>query len=94
MISLWKGQLSLGNAFWNHAIIGVSMLNLICTFARFLVIAEDGPPALAWVFFLLPLPYGIAALVGVWRSSQHSSGLMPALARWIAAAWGAATLVL
>lgn len=93
MIALWRGRLPLADAFWLHAIIGVGTLNLVCTFVRFLVIAEDGPAALAWLMFFLPLPYGIAALVGVWRSSRHAGELVGAIARWSAAIWGATAFV-
>lgn len=93
MISLWKGEVPLADAFWWHAIIGVSLLNLVCTFARFLSIAEGGPLVLTLLLFVMPLPYGVLALVGVWRSSRRSFGPIAALARWTAVVWGVAATV-
>lgn len=93
-VRLWRGEMPLADAFWLHAIIGVGMTNLVCSFARFLVIAEDGPSSLAWLFLLLPVPYGIVSVVGVWRRTTMHPGVIGELARWTALAWGIAAIVL
>lgn len=93
-VKMWRGEMPLSDVFWMHAIIGVGMTNLVCGFARFLVIAEDGPPSLAWLFLLLPVPYGIISVVGVWRSTQHRPGMIAEFARWTALVWGIAAVLL
>jgi hypothetical protein len=89
ILRLWRGQIELGQAFWEYAIVYGSLANLIATITAFAVIAAGGPPLVAVIAFLLPVPYNFAAAVGVWRSADRYRG--PAeraqLARIAVAVW-------
>jgi hypothetical protein len=96
MKALWRGQLSLGRAFWEFAILYVALANIGATGAAFALIAADLPTALAVVVFLLPLPYVVVAVVGVWRSAAAYPGppYWAALARHSAVVWGGLMVVI
>lgn len=93
---LWRGELSLADAFWTHAIILVAVANLAATVAALGLLAAGWPPAAAVVVWLSPVPYVIVAVVGVWRSSEAAgTGRITAmLARWTAAIWGLVMVIL
>lgn len=86
---LWRGQLPLDLAFWRYAIIYGLALNVAATAAAFAVIVLDGPIVIAVIVHLLPVPYSIVALCGVWRSADRYSGRqdIPKLARASVVAW-------
>jgi hypothetical protein len=71
---LWRGEIPLGRAFWDYAIIYGSLANLATTAGAFAILAADGPPAAALAVFLLPIPYNMLAVVGVWRSADRYDG--------------------
>lgn len=90
MRALWKGQLPLSRAFWEYAVVYVALANLFATMATFAVVAADLPGALAVGAFLLPVPYIVVAVVGVWRSAGAYAGPQhwARLARGAAVLWG------
>jgi hypothetical protein len=88
--ALWKGQLPLAQAFWEYAVVYVALANLLATIVAFAVVAADLPAALAVAVFLLPIPYILVAVVGVWRSAAAYVGPphWASLARTAAVLWG------
>ncbi len=90
MRALWNGQLPLPQAFWEYAVVYVALANLIATMAAFAIIAADLPGWLAVAVFLLPVPYIVVAVVGVWRSAAAYKGPphWASLARAAAVIWG------
>ena len=88
-MALWKGRLPLWQAFWEHAILYVTVLNTLATVGTFGVLAAGLPVALAAAVFLLPIPYIVVAVVGVWRSADAYRGPphWATLARIVAAVW-------
>ena len=72
--SLWRGDLALGDAFWNWAVIGGLMVNLSTSIALLILVSFD----LVWQALImgkgLSLPYNAMALVGVWRSAARYGG--------------------
>lgn len=74
LLRLWRGEIELGRAFWEYAIGYGALANLVATIAAFATIVANGPVALAVVLFLLPVPYNVAAAVGVWRSAARYRG--------------------
>jgi hypothetical protein len=90
MKALWKGQLPLARAFWEYAVFYVALANLCATAASLGALAAGLPGALAIAIFLLPVPYVVVAVVGVWRSADAYSGPQhwATLARIAAVAWG------
>jgi hypothetical protein len=90
MKALWKGHLPLARAFWEYAVFYVALANLCATVTAFAAIATDLPAALAVMIFLLPVPYIIVAIIGVWRSADAYTGPphWATLARIAAVGWG------
>ncbi len=74
MIALWHGRQPLGRAFWEYAIAYGAALNILAAFATLAVLAGDWPPGLAIAVHLVPVPYFLAAAVGVWRSATAYAG--------------------
>jgi hypothetical protein len=87
--ALWKGHLPLARAFWEYAVFYVALANLSATAAALGVLAADLPTALAVGIYLLPLPYNVVAVVGVWRSAETYAGPphWATLARAVAVVW-------
>ena len=96
MNALWRGQLPLGRAFWEFAVVYAALASLGATGAAFALIAADLPTALAVFVYLLPLPYVVVAVVGVWRSAAAYPGppLWATLARYAAVVWGRLMVVI
>lgn len=75
--SLWRGDLRLGDAFWNWAVVVGVVVN-VTTSALFLAFAAADQIWLALlVGYGCSVPYNIVAAVGVWRSAARYDG--PAL---------------
>lgn len=80
---LWRGELTLENAFWNWAVFGGLTINIFTTALSLFFIMMDHPiPALV-AGYVFSVPYNIMALVGVWRSADRygSERLNPNLVR-------------
>ena len=90
MRALWYGELPLARAFWEYFVVYASLANLGAMIAAFAVLAADLPAALAFGVHLLPLPYVVVAVVGVWRSAAVYEGpeRWAKLARTAAVLWG------
>lgn len=74
--NLWAGRLPATTAFWHYMIFWGLLINLGCTFASLAVlVAAGGGTSQGWsaglslALHLLPVPYNLACLVGVWRST-------------------------
>lgn len=91
MRALWKGQLPLARAFWRYAIVYALLANLCATGAALAIVAAGLPVPLAIVVFLLPAPYVVVAVVGVWRSADAYTGppRWATIARYSVLVWGA-----
>ena len=72
--SLWRGELSLFDAFWNWAVIGGLLVNGV-TSGLFLILAVNDQLALAVIAgYAVSIPYNILASVGVWRAAGRYRG--------------------
>ncbi len=74
LLRLWRGDLSLEDAFWNWAVIGGLVVNLTSSLGFLLLVAEDRLIAACLVGYGLSLPYNLLATVGVWRSAGRYKG--------------------
>ena len=74
MQKLWRGELPLPLAFWSYAIVYGSLGNLITTMAALGALVAELHNALVLAIFLLPLPYNVTAVIGVWRSAARYRG--------------------
>ena len=93
---LWQGYLPLEVAFWQYAIFYGLMLNIVATVAALFLIAFDVPIAVAVIVHLLPVPYSILTIVGVWRSADRYAGQsrLEPVARIGVLAWSGLWLVI
>jgi hypothetical protein len=71
---LWRGDLPLGQAFWEYAIAYGTIANLVATGAAIAAATLSLPDVIALCLFLSPLPYILAAVVGVFRSANKHRG--------------------
>jgi hypothetical protein len=74
MHDLWAGRRPLSEAFWTYGLLYGTALNIIATIAALAVVTLGLPGALAVVIFVLPLPYVLVAVVGVFRSAGAFTG--------------------
>ena len=94
--ALWKGELPLGQAFWEYAIAYGTIANIVATVAAVAAAAAGLPDAIAIALFLLPLPYILTAVVGVVRSANRYKGppKWAGMAKVAAIVWGVAMVLL
>jgi hypothetical protein len=95
MKALWRGQLPLKRAFWEFAVLYAALANVFATGAAFAALAADLHIVVVVMIFLLPLPYVIVAIVGVWRSAETYQGPphWAALARYATVIWGTLMII-
>ena len=71
---LWHGELTLQNAFWNWAVFGGLVINIVTTALFLFLITTDRPISALIVGYAIPIPYNVIVLVGVWRSAERFTG--------------------
>jgi len=71
---LWRGELPLESAFWNWAVLGGLVINLVSSVGFLFLIMADYPAPAVLVGYGLSLPYNVVATVGVWRSAGRYQG--------------------
>ncbi len=74
LLRLYRGELPLDTAFWNWAVFGGLIVNIISSVLFLVLIMEDQP---LWAFlagYAYSVPYNVIATVGVWRSARHYEG--------------------
>jgi hypothetical protein len=72
--SLWRGQLPLETAFWHYTIYWGLIINLAATTISVVLLLSDASVALAVAVHLLPVPYSVLTIFGVWRSARYHRG--------------------
>lgn len=71
LTSLWRGDLSLGEAVWTWAVLGGLLVNVTTSIAFLVLLSMDQPwPALI-VGYGCSVPYNVVVVVGVWRSAAR-----------------------
>ena len=71
---LWKGEAPLQVAFWNWAVLGGLVVNLVSS-GLFLFLVMSDQLVLALIAGYVPsVPYNAIAAVGVWRSAMRYDG--------------------
>lgn len=71
---LWRGELPLVHAFWDWAVIGGLAVNLATIFGAVLLLVYDRTIPALLVGHVLPLPYNVVVIVGVWRAAARYDG--------------------
>lgn len=78
---LWRGDLQLGDAFWNWAVLGALLINVTTTILFLILISADHPwPALI-VGYAFSIPYNIVALV-VFGDQRRGTTGWPCMPIW------------
>lgn len=72
--ALWRGEVSLAQAFWTVTLLYGTLINLTATGLMFAALAAGLPSLIAVAMHLLPLPYNVLALMGVWHSANDYKG--------------------
>lgn len=86
---LWRGDLPLGDAFWEWAVLGGLLVNVATSLTFVWLITIDLPLLALLAGYGLSLPYNLWATVGVWRSAARHEGpaLQADLARGAVLVW-------
>ena len=94
--ALWRGELPLGQAFWEYAIAYGTIANIVATIAAIAAATAGLPDAIAIAIFLLPFPYILTAVIGVVRSADKYQGPRNRadMAKVAVIVWGAAMVFL
>ena len=71
---LWRGEMNLQSAFWNWAVFGGLIINLVSSGLFLLLAVNDQIVAAIIVGYGCSLPYNLLAFVGVWRSADRYTG--------------------
>ena len=71
---LWRGELALDNAFWNWAVFGGTLINLVSSTLFIILMLNDQLIAALIAGYGFSLPYNFLAFVGVWRSAEQYTG--------------------
>lgn len=71
---LLRGDLSLGQAFWEYAIVYGTIANLVATGAAIAAATTGLPDIVVLSIFFSPLPYILTAVLGVLRSANKHQG--------------------
>lgn len=74
IILLWRGEMNLQTAFWNWAVFGGLIINVVSSGLFLLLAVNDRIVAAIIVGYGCSLPYNLLACVGVWRSADRYSG--------------------
>ena len=69
--ALWRGQLPLEVAFWHYAIYYGLIVNLLATTLSIVLLLADAPILLVLAVHVVPLPYSVVTVFGVWRSADR-----------------------
>ena len=94
--ALWKGELPLGQAFWEYAIAYGTIANIVATIVAIAAATTGLPDVITIAIFLLPLPYILTAVIGVVRSANRYQGPRnwAGMAKVAVIVWGAAMVLL
>ena len=74
VVRLWRGELTLQVAFWNWAVLGGVIINLVSSALFLILLLNDQLIAAFIIGYGFSLPYNILVFVGVWRSAEHYTG--------------------
>ncbi len=71
---LWQGELALEEAFWNWAVLGGLIVNIVSSVLFLFLIIADRPVSAFIAGYALSVPYNVIVSVGVWRSAGRYTG--------------------
>ena len=71
---IWLGEMPLGEVFWNWAVAGGLIVNVITSGLFLFLMMADQVIAAIVGGYLISLPYNFIVTVGVWRSADNYDG--------------------
>ncbi len=74
LFRLWQGELALENAFWNWAVFGGFIINVVSSALFLFLITADHTISALIVGYSYSVPYNVIVSVGVWRSAGRYAG--------------------
>jgi hypothetical protein len=85
---LWRGDVPIGQVFWNWVVLGGFLVNVATTGASLIVLAANRPWLALLVHYGPSLPYNLFVLVAIWRSAdrQRDAPVLAELLRWVSLA--------
>lgn len=72
--ALWSGSMELPIAFWRYAVIWGLIINIVTSIGTLVTVLAGAPVWLLVPVHLLPTPYNLLVVVGVWRSAELYQG--------------------
>lgn len=73
-VRLWRGEVPLPSAFWNWAVAGGLVVNVVTTTLFFVFLTMDLPILALVGGYALSVPYNVLVIVGVWRAAGRYQG--------------------
>jgi len=70
----WHGEIDLGTLFWRDTILVATAINLAFAVASLLLLAADVPGPVAFLIYVLPVPYNLFLFACVWRQAPDDLG--------------------
>jgi hypothetical protein len=74
LFRLLQGELALENAFWNWAVFGGFIINVVSSALFLFLIMADHTISALIVGYAFSVPYNVIVSVGVWRSAGRYAG--------------------
>ena len=74
LFRLLQGELALENVFWNWAVLGGLIINVVSSALFLFLIMADRPISALIVGYAFSVPYNVMVSVGVWRSAGRYAG--------------------
>ena len=72
--ALWAGELPLPVAFWRFGVAWGLVINGVTSVMTIVTVLAEAPVWVLVPVHLLPLPYNVIALIGIWRSAARYDG--------------------
>lgn len=74
LIGFWRGEAPLSSAFWNWAVLGGLLVNVVTSFLFLTFFMQNQTLVALLIGYGVSIPYNIFATVGVWRSANRFEG--------------------
>jgi hypothetical protein len=72
--ALWFGLIPMPVSFWRYAVVWGLIINFTTSLLTVITILADAPVWPLVPVHLLPTPYNLLVVVGVWRSAERYEG--------------------
>ena len=74
LIGFWRGETALSAAFWNWAVLGGLLVNVVTSFLFLAFFMQNQTLIAILIGYGVSIPYNIFATVGVWRAADRFEG--------------------